>query len=258
MKPITSYLQSAAQRGERFSNASGYRNGAGQFQGMPAKGGFQYAGGANASIGDTPVSAPYIINVTATSSVALGSQVNLFFANNYLNSPVASTTPTAPPVPTWYNGSLYLQGSGAAGLIIISSGFSNSSYQQLLQQSTTKPFQIGKTLYVSTSGQLTSQQVTSPITYSEQYANGSQATKPLIFVYDISQQITTQTVNKEIYSIDGNTSLQISIQTSGVANSFSLYIYPTIEVNTSAALTGNTVVNSYSAPTSPLSAVMIR
>ena len=264
MKPIQSYLQAAASRGEAYSNASGYGyrhgDGGGYAANLPAKNtkpSWASAGGSSAmnSIGDAPVSDPYIITVTAGTTVTTGTVVNIFFANSALGGFQYSTADLAlanASGPGWYRGTYY-----PATNISISTAFAN--YQQLLQQSQTKPFQIGKTLLIAAAGNNIPLQVSSPIIYSEQYANGSQANKPLIFVYDISQQIQTQTVNKNTYTIDGNTQLAFTLQSStGTASVTSLYVYPTIEVNTSAALTGNTVVNSYSAPTSPLSAVMIR
>jgi hypothetical protein len=232
MKP-SNYLQAAATRGQNFSNASGYRNAAGAS--LPVKrSGWAAASGAAAQMGAQPTSSPYIITITATSAITAATTITLFFANGTLNGG-AGTFSSGVWTPT-------------AG-ITVSTSFGNTTYQQLLVQSQLKPFVIGKTLLVASAGQNQVAQVTTPITFSEIYADGSQANKPLIFVYDQYQQITTQTTNVMQFTIDGNAGLQFIQQPVGSTSAITqIYLYPLLSVDTTAALNGNTVVNQYGAP----------
>jgi hypothetical protein len=228
----SNYLQAAATRGQGFSNASGYRNAAGMS--VPStRSGWSNAQGGH-MVGAQPTSAPYIITVTATSVITTATTITLFFANGTLNGGVGT-----------FSAGVWTPVSG----ITVSTSFGNTTYQQLLVQSQLKPFVIGKTLLVAAAGQNQVAQVTTPITFTEIYADGSQANKPLIFVYDQYQQITTQTTNVMQFTVDGNAGLQFIQQAVGSTPAITqLYLYPLMSVDTTAALNGATVVNKYGAP----------
>ena len=232
MKP-SNYLQAAATRGQNFSNAAGgFRNAAGAS--LPTKrSGWAAASGAGAQMGSQPASAPFIITVTATSVITTAQTFNLFFANGVLNG--GSGT---------FSAGSWTPVSG----ITVSSAIATTTYQQLLVQSQLKPFVIGKTMLIATGTNYIAQ-ITNPINFSETYADGRQAFLPLIFVYDQYQQITSQTTNVMQYTIDGNAGLQFTQQaTGGASATTTIYLYPLLSVDTTAALNGQTVVNQYGAP----------
>jgi hypothetical protein len=231
----SNYLQAAANRGQNFSNASGYRNVTGD--GAPDKrsGWASATGQGMSTVGSQPTSAPYIITVTAASTITTATTITLFFANGVLNGGSGS-----------FSGGVWTPQAG----ITVSTSFGNTTYQQLLVQSQLKPFVIGKTLLIGATGTNYITQVTTPINFVEIYADGSQANKPLIFIYDQYQQISTQTTNVMQYTIDGNAGLQFTQQPAGTNTTAvtQIYLYPLMSVDTTAALNGATVVNSYGAP----------
>jgi len=230
---MINYLQAAANRGQNFSNATGgFKNAAGAS--LPTKrSGWAAASGATAQMGSQPTSAPYIITVTATSVISTATQFTLFFANGTLNGGSGTFTSG-----NW---------SPVSG-ITVSSAIANTTYQQLLVQSQLKPFVIGKTMLIATGTNYITQ-ITTPINFSETYADGRQNFLPLIFVYDQYQQITSQTTNVMQYTIDGNAGLQFTQQpTGGATSTTTIYLYPLLSIDTTGALNGQAVVNQYGAP----------
>ncbi len=247
-----SYLRQAQGRGERYSNAVGNRfNAAGVGTATPNRMWNQAAG---APMGEMPTSSPYILTISAASNTAQ-TTISLFFANKNVNgfqyaSDAAGLANASGP--GFYLGSWY----PAAG-IKVTSNF--ETYQQLLIESQTNRFQIGKTLLIAASGADTISQVQTPINYTRKFPNGSTRQDALIFVFDIAQQIQSQTVNKDAYILDGNSGLDFTLLAAGAAGSVNkLFVYPTINFDPSQALVGGSALNSYSAPQSPLSPVVIR
>ena len=249
MKP-SNYLQAAANRGQSFSNATGnYKNAAGYMNigGKPGaslpqtRSGWSNAAGT-ATVGSAPTSSPYIITVTATSSLAAATTIQLFFANGTLNG--ASGLFSAG---SWYP---LATAATALGAITVTSGLPNTTYQQLLIQSQLKPFTIGCTQLIAPSGANNTLQVTSPMTFTELYADGSQAQKPLIFIYDQYQQQTTITTNTMEYTVDGNGGLLFTQQLNAQATAAvtNIYLYPKTQVSITGALNGNPVIQNQGAP----------
>jgi len=249
MREIKSYLQAASQRGEKFNNSiGGFKNAAG-LVGAPSRNAmWKGATGstAPASMGSAPTSKPFIITVTAASTV-LQTNITLFFANSAIYGYVYASDAAAlanASGPGFFAGAYY----PAAGIKVTTSF---ATYQQLLVQSQSKPFQIGKTMYLASSGANTTGQVNTPINFQQQYANGSQFVEPLIFVYDPNQQVNTQTINTESYTIDGNAGLvftQLAAGSTGAVTN--IYLYPTLTADISNALDGQNGINTYSAPPS--------
>jgi len=245
MKP-SNYLQAAANRGQSFSNSAGnYRNSMGRNAAgasLPVqRSGWSNAGGT-AQVGSAPTSSPFIITVTATSSLAAATTIQLFFANGVLNGASGLFVAGA-----WYP---LATAATALGAITVTSGLSNVTYQQLLIQSQLKPFTIGCTQLIAPSGANNTLQVTSPMTFSELYADGSQAQKPLIFIYDQYQYQTTITTSTLEYTIDGNGGILFTQQTNPQATAAvtNIYLFPKTQVSITGALNGSAVVQNQSAP----------
>jgi len=154
MSNISRYLQNANRSlNEQFIGVDGFVDDDMYF--TAGDGTFFGADAAPMEVAPVSVmrSQPYIISV----SNSTGSPVttNVFGAYTFLNNAGFS------------NGSLTVAG------VTISSGLSNTTYFNLLNQSSISPFTIGATLISSVSG--TVSQVLTPITLSTQDANGNQA-----------------------------------------------------------------------------------
>ncbi len=117
-----------------------------------------YAADAAAAPAASPMrSQPYILTVSNASNAAVS--IDVFGAYIYLNNAGFSA------------------GSLTVSNVTISSGLSNTTYYNLLNQSSVSPFTIGSTLISSVNG--TTSQVLQPLTLTTQDANGNQAVKIL-------------------------------------------------------------------------------
>ena len=168
-------------------------------------------------------SQPYILTVSNASNAAV--TVDVFGAYIYLNN-------------AGFSG-----GSLTVSNVTISSGLSNVTYYNLLNQSSVSPFTIGSTLISSVNG--TTSQVLAPLTLSTLDANGNQATKILTPVIDPYQQQSGVIELKQPFRIDGFTKLTFSIFAS---TSIQFQFYPSDTINIARGLGGNAVSKQYGSP----------
>jgi hypothetical protein len=127
--------------------------------------------------------------------------------------------------------------------VTISSNLSNTTYYNLLNQSSVSPFTIGSTLISSVNG--TTSQVLQPITLTTQDANGNQAVKILTPVIDPYQLQSGVIELKQAFRIDGFTKLTFSIFAS---SSVQFQFYPADTINIARGLAGNPVSKQYGSP----------
>ena len=168
-------------------------------------------------------SQPYILTVSNASNAAVS--VDVFGAYIYLNN-------------AGFSG-----GSLTVSNVTITSGLSNVTYYNLLNQSSVSPFTIGSTLISSVNG--TTSQVLAPLTLSTLDANGNQATKILTPVIDPYQQQSGVIELKQPFRIDGFTKLTFSIFAS---TSIQFQFYPSDTINIARGLGGNAVSKQYGSP----------
>jgi len=168
-------------------------------------------------------SQPYILTVSNASNAAV--TIDVFGAYIYLNN-------------AGFSG-----GSLTVSNVTITSGLSNVTYYNLLNQSSVSPFTIGSTLISSVNG--TTSQVLAPLTLSTLDANGNQATKILTPVIDPYQQQSGVIELKQPFRIDGFTKLTFSIYAS---TSVQFQFYPSDTINIARGLGGNPVSKQYGSP----------
>jgi len=172
-------------------------------------------------------SRPYIITVSNSSNVTTVSNFDILGAYQYLFSSGFNAN----------TGALTISG------VTISSGLSNVTYQFLLQQSQQNPFTVGRTLIQS---QVNSSQITQTINVTTTDASGLQAVSPLIPIIDPYQNQTNNLVVDMPFRIDGSTKLTFSqILPNSV---FTVYLYPSVNINPSRDLTGSDAQRQYAAP----------
>jgi len=168
-------------------------------------------------------SQPYILTVSNASNAAV--TIDVFGAYIYLNN-------------AGFSG-----GSLTVSNVTITSGLSNVTYYNLLNQSSVSPFTIGSTLISSVNG--TTSQVLQPLTLSTLDANGNQATKILTPVIDPYQKQSGVIELKQPFRIDGFTKLTFSIYAS---TSVQFQFYPSDTINIARGLGGNPVSKQYGSP----------
>ena len=168
-------------------------------------------------------SQPYIITVSNASNAAVS--IDVFGAYIYLN-----------------NGG-FSSGSLTVSNVTISSGLSNTTYYNLLNQSSVSPFTIGSTLISSVNG--TTSQVLQPLTLTTQDANGNQAVKILTPTIDPYQNQSGVIELKQAFRIDGFTKLTFSIYAS---TSVQFQFYPADNINIARGLAGAPVSKQYGNP----------
>ena len=168
-------------------------------------------------------SQPYIITVSNASNAAVS--VDVFGAYIYLNNAGFSA------------------GSLTVNNVTITSNLSNTTYFNLLNQSSVSPFTIGSTLISSVNG--TTSQVLQPITLTTQDANGNQAVKILTPVIDPYQQQSGVIELKQPFRIDGFTKLTFQMFAS---TSVQFQFYPSDNINIARGLGGNPVSKQYGSP----------
>lgn len=224
MSSIQKYLQAANRSvNEQFIGVDGfadetYFTGAEDFFGADA-----------AAPAAAPVAAgmmrsqPYIITVSNASNAAVS--VDVFGAYIYLNN------------------SGFSSGSLTVNNVTITSNLSNTTYYNLLNQSSVSPFTIGSTLISSVNG--TTSQVLQPITLTTQDANGNQAVKILTPVIDPYQQQSGVIELKQAFRIDGFTKLTFTMYAS---TSVQFQFYPSDNINIARGLGGNPVSKQYGSP----------
>ena len=222
MSSIQKYLQMAnRQVNEQFIGVDGFVD-----DDMYFAGGENYFGAdAAPEAVAAPVmrSQPYIVTVSNASNAAV--TVDLFGAYIYLNN-------------AGFSG-----GSLTVSNVTISSGLSNVTYYNLLNQSSVSPFTIGSTLISSVAG--TTSQVLAPLTLSTLDANGNQATKILTPTIDPYQQQSGVIELKQPFRIDGFTKLTFSLY---AATTVQFQFYPSDTINIARGLGGNPVSKQYGSP----------
>lgn len=223
MSSIQKYLQNANRAvNEQFVGVDGFIDDDMYFTG--AEGFFGADAAAAPVAASSPMrSQPYIITVSNASNAAVS--VDVFGAYIYLNNAGFS------------NGSLTVNN------VTITSNLSNTTYFNLLNQSSVSPFTIGSTLISSVNG--TTSQVLAPITLTTQDANGNQAVKILTPVIDPYQLQSGVIELKQAFRIDGFTKLTFSIFAS---SSVQFQFYPADTINIARGLAGNPVSKQYGSP----------
>lgn len=172
-------------------------------------------------------SRPYIITVSNSSNTTTVSNFDILGAYNYLfNAGFNQNT-----------GVLTISG------VSISSGLAGVTYQFLLQQSQQNPFTVGRTLIQS---QVNASQITTTINVTTVDASGLSATSPLVPIIDPYQNQTNNLVIDMPYRIDGSTKLTFAqILPNSV---FTVYLYPSVNINPARDLTGGDAQRQYAAP----------
>lgn len=168
-------------------------------------------------------SQPYILTVSNASNAAV--TIDVFGAYIYLNNAGFSA------------------GSLTVSNVTISSGLSNTTYYNLLNQSSVSPFTVGSTLISSVNG--VTSQVLQPITLTTQDANGNQAVKILTPTIDPYQNQSGVIELKQAFRIDGFTKLTFSIFAS---TSVQFQLYPADNINIARGLAGAPVSKQYGNP----------
>lgn len=168
-------------------------------------------------------SQPYILTVSNASNAAV--TIDVFGAYIYLNN------------------AGFTAGSLTVSNVTISSGLSNTTYYNLLNQSSVSPFTIGSTLISSVNG--VTSQVLQPLTLTTQDANGNQAVKILTPTIDPYQNQSGVIELKQAFRIDGFTKLTFSIY---AATSVQFQFYPSDNINIARGLAGAPVSKQYGNP----------
>lgn len=223
MSSIQKYLQMANRSAnEAFVGVDGFVDDDMYFTG--------YDNFANAEGDAAPMAAPvamksqpYIITVSNASNAAV--TIDVFGAYVYLNN------------------TGFVSGSLTVSNVTISSGLSNTTYYNLLNQSSVSPFTIGSTLISSVNG--TTNQVLQPLTLTTQDANGNQAVKVLTPTIDPYQNQSGVIELKQPFRIDGFTKLTFVIYAS---TSVQFQFYPSDTINIARGLAGNPVSKQYGSP----------
>ena len=223
MSSIQKYLQNANRSiNEQFVGIDGVWD---NFTDDDDVAAFYRADGDMAAAPSLMRSQPYILTVSNASASAVS--VDIFGAYIYLNGGTGSFS----------NGSLTVSS------VTISSGLSNTTYYNLLNQSSISPFTIGSTLISSVNG--TTSQVLQPITLTTQDANGNVATKILTPTIDPYQQQSGVIELKQAFRIDGFTKLTVQMF---AATSVQFQFYPADTINIARGLSGAPVSKQFGNP----------
>lgn len=221
MSSIQKYLQNANRSiNEQFVGIDGVWD---NFTDDDDVAAFYRADGDMAAAPSLMRSQPYILTVSNASASAVS--VDIFGAYIYLNNAGFSS------------------GSLTVSSVTISSGLSNTTYYNLLNQSSVSPFTIGSTLISSVNG--TTSQVLQPLTLTTQDANGNVATKILTPTIDPYQQQSGVIELKQAFRIDGFTKLTVQMF---AATSVQFQFYPADTINIARGLSGAPVSKQYGNP----------
>lgn len=199
---------------ERFSNADGFADDGLAFSGELYAEGPVAARPASAA----PTSQPYIINIQNTTGAAVtatifGAYTNLYNATNFGNS----------------------------AAIVLSSGVTNITYQEIVAQSQSKPFECGLIYLESTN----TSQVTQALTITHKDANGMQISNPVIPSKDPYQNLDTVLAVRYKFKMDGFASIAVSI----LANStLTLKIFPSEIADVGRIITTDSATRTFSSP----------
>ena len=226
--------------GANFNNAGGnFRNATGgQISAMKA-GNSQWAGATGAPMNGAamPTSQPYILQISNASAGAVAN-FDIFGANQYL-----------------YGGyGTFSTGTWTYQNVTVSSFIANTTYQQLLSQSKDQPFVIAQTSLQVISG--SNSVLTQPATFTVTNQDGTSYSQPLIFQYNEFQNITTKVSNYTQFVINGNSKLTFS-SIAGLSV-LQVLLYPATVLDTTAALYGGSVAQSYGNPKTNQQSVIIK
>jgi len=217
--------------GERKFNADGFLDQAHNFTDPndPANF-FMRADGAAAQPVAAQESQPYIITVSNASATQING-FNIWGAATYIggSNSIAGAS--------WSAGSLTISG------VTLTSAISNMTYFEMLQQSNTSPFTVGRTYLASVSG--SASQVIQPLSINTKDSNGNFAGKVLPSPLSPNQYQPGVYENRMPYRIDGLTTVGISILASAV---FQIYFYPSFTVNLARTLGEQNLGRSFAAP----------
>lgn len=223
---IQKYLQDA-QHGanQRYMGADGFLDGHRGFTNDLAPGEFYPADGAAPAAQQTALSQPYIVQVSNASAASVAN-FDIWWAANYLGS-------------TFSAGSLTISG------VTLSAAMNNTgiTYYNMLQQSLTNNFTVGKTYLTMITG--SNAQITQPISIYTQDINGNTAGKLLPTPLSPFQFQSSAIENNFAYRIDSNTAVRMTILASVV---FQIYFYPSFTLNMARALGDNAIGRSFAPP----------
>jgi hypothetical protein len=223
MSSIQRYLQNASKAvHEQFVGVDGFRDET-YWTGDDFFGADAAPVASTAPVANVMRSQPYIITVANSNNATTA--IDVFGAYQYLNNAGFSA------------------GSLTIGGVTISSNLSNTTYYNLLNQSSVSPFTIGSTLISSVAGSVA--QVLQPITLTTQDANGNQAVKILTPTIDPYQNQAGVIELKQAFRIDGFTKLSLEIFAN---SSVQFQYYPADTINIARGLAGDPVSRQYGSP----------
>lgn len=231
MNPAQRYLQNAkAQAHEEWAGVDGFIDedlhftADERFMGVDASQAPAQAQPAQMGMGGYRKSQPYVVTVS-NASAATVNNFDIWNAYQYLGN-------------SFSGGSLTISG------ITLSGGLSNVNYYNMLFQSQASPFTVGGMYILSTSG--SASQINQTMSVITTDMNGNQATKAVLPLTDPYQQQTTSLWYSTPFRIDGFTALRIATVLPSVV--FSIYFFPSDNLNLARGLAGNNVGNSYGKP----------
>ncbi len=202
--------------------------------GVYNNGAYNYAGGSDDFYADG--AAPVPVQQVAQSTQQGKSQPYIVTLQNTTASAVASVV-----IFNAYT-ALYTTNFGISTSLVVTSGIPNTTYQQLLGQSMTKPFAVGM-IYIQSS---TSGQILQALSLTTRDANGNLSIQPIVPVVDPYQNQTDSVTISHPFIIDNFTGITInSIAANATVN---FYFYPQENVNVARQLVGNAMSNSFGAP----------
>lgn len=170
---------------------------------------------------NAPTSAPYIISVTNNTTANVSNVVVLGAGQNLPASVTNYGNPTS---------------------ITISMGVSGITYGEFLFQTLNQPFTVGLTYLQSSNAS----QILTPYTLQHKQATGRLCQDPIIPLFDPYQNLSSMTIQKRLFTVDGNTMLTFStIYASATLN---IYLFPSNQINIRRGLLNAPVEESYASP----------
>lgn len=153
-------------------------------------------GYANSNSG-APVSQPYIINISNTTTVDVA---NVDLLEAYTNISTAN--------------------QGISTYLSVSMGIAGVTYLQFLYQTMNKPFNVAM-MYVQST---TNAQATETVTVTMKDATGNQITKPMVAIVEPYQFQQAMVVHRVPFRVDGYTQLRLAKVYASLT--VKLYLYP--------------------------------
>lgn len=172
-------------------------------------------------------SQPYIFTVSSASGSAVTS-FNVLGYSLYYNTPSATFDAS---------------GNLVVGSITISSGVPNSTYRDLLQQTSDNPFTCGMVYIIATTPVTQAQETFTINTFD---ANGNLVSIPIIPTIDPYQQQNNMTVTEQEFRVDAKTYLTFSTIAANAV--FTVRMYPSDNLNPARQLANMGSIRQYGNP----------